>query len=209
MSAFTDLAVGDYVVHENHGIGRYMGTVRLASEGTLTGFFAHPVHGLGQAVRAHGPDGPRAEVHRPGGGETRASTRLSGRRMAAAEGQGALLDPRDRGELVKLYAARTSATGYAFSRTRPGSGSSRNPSSTRRPRTSFRPSRKQAGLERSRRSWIGCTAATWATARPRWRSAPSSSASGRKAAAALLAPTNHPGAAALRDHDQPLPTASR
>ena len=38
LAAFTDLAVGDYVVHENHGVGQYMGTVRLASEGTYRDF---------------------------------------------------------------------------------------------------------------------------------------------------------------------------
>lgn len=33
INAFTDLAVGDYVVHETHGIGIYQGTKRLTSEG--------------------------------------------------------------------------------------------------------------------------------------------------------------------------------
>ncbi|HSK69942.1 MAG TPA: transcription-repair coupling factor, partial [Candidatus Limnocylindria bacterium] len=33
IEAFTDLAVGDLVVHEHHGIGVYEGTVRLQSEG--------------------------------------------------------------------------------------------------------------------------------------------------------------------------------
>ena len=33
IAAFTDLKVGDYVVHETHGIGVYQGTVRLCREG--------------------------------------------------------------------------------------------------------------------------------------------------------------------------------
>ncbi len=33
ISSFTDLAVGDYVVHETHGIGIYQGVKRLTSEG--------------------------------------------------------------------------------------------------------------------------------------------------------------------------------
>ncbi|MHC1785998.1 MAG: transcription-repair coupling factor [Christensenellales bacterium] len=33
IEAFTDLTVGDYVVHEHHGVGIYQGTVRLQSEG--------------------------------------------------------------------------------------------------------------------------------------------------------------------------------
>ena len=38
IAAFTELSVGDYVVHEDHGIGQYMGTVRLASEGVYRDF---------------------------------------------------------------------------------------------------------------------------------------------------------------------------
>ena len=38
IAAFTDLKVGDYVVHENHGVGQFMGVVRLASEGTYRDF---------------------------------------------------------------------------------------------------------------------------------------------------------------------------
>ena len=33
IEAFTDLSIGDYVVHDHHGIGVYQGTVRLQSEG--------------------------------------------------------------------------------------------------------------------------------------------------------------------------------
>ncbi|MFR6027172.1 MAG: CarD family transcriptional regulator [Christensenellales bacterium] len=33
IASFTDLNVGDYVVHETHGIGIYQGTKRLTSEG--------------------------------------------------------------------------------------------------------------------------------------------------------------------------------
>lgn len=34
INSFTDLEVGDYVVHENHGIGRYLGIKRLINDGT-------------------------------------------------------------------------------------------------------------------------------------------------------------------------------
>ncbi len=33
ISSFTDISVGDYVVHQNHGIGQYMGLERLSVEG--------------------------------------------------------------------------------------------------------------------------------------------------------------------------------
>ena len=99
IAAFTDLKVGDYVVHENHGIGQYMGMVRLASDG-LPGLFAHPLSGQRQAVRAHGPAGPGAEVHRQRGRGPEAEPAVR-RRMAEAEEQGAPEHPGHRGRPVE------------------------------------------------------------------------------------------------------------
>ena len=114
MSAFTDLQVGDYVVHENHGIGRYMGTVRLASEGTLRDFLHIqymgsdklyvPTDQMDRVQKYIGQEGENPRLNRLSGGEwqrQKAKVRSSIHEIA--------------GELVKLYAARTAATGYAFS----------------------------------------------------------------------------------------------
>ena len=113
MSAFTDLQVGDYVVHENHGIGRYMGTVRLASEGTLRDFLHIqymgsdklyvPTDQMDRVQKYIGQEGESPRLNRLSGGEwqrQKAKVRSSIHEIA--------------GELVKLYAARTAANGYAF-----------------------------------------------------------------------------------------------
>ncbi len=114
MSAFTDLQVGDYVVHENHGIGRYMGTVRLASEGTLRDFLHIqymgsdklyvPTDQMDRVQKYIGQEGESPRLNRLSGGEwqrQKAKVRSSIHEIA--------------GELVKLYASRTAANGYAFS----------------------------------------------------------------------------------------------
>ena len=56
-----------------------------------------------------------------------------------------------------------------FRRTPRGSRSLRTRFPTRRRRTSWRLSATSSGIWRSRRPWTGCCAATWATARRRWR----------------------------------------
>ncbi|MDO5379101.1 MAG: CarD family transcriptional regulator, partial [Clostridia bacterium] len=45
IASFTDLAVGDYVVHETHGIGIYQGTKRLTSEGASRDYLLVQYHG--------------------------------------------------------------------------------------------------------------------------------------------------------------------
>ena len=113
MSAFTDLQVGDYVVHENHGIGRYMGTVRLASEGTLRDFLHIqymgsdklyvPTDQMDRVQKYIGQEGESPRLNRLSGGEwqrQKAKVRSSIHEIA--------------GELVKLYASRSAANGYAF-----------------------------------------------------------------------------------------------
>ena len=113
LGAFTDLNVGDYVVHENHGIGRYMGTVRLASEGTLRDFLHIqylgndklyvPTDQLDRVQKYIGSEGEAPRLNRLSGGEwqrQKAKVKSSIREIA--------------GELIKLYAARSAARGHAF-----------------------------------------------------------------------------------------------
>ena len=114
LAAFTDLKVGDYVVHENHGIGRYMGTVRLASEGTFRDFLHIqyvgsdklyvPTDQLDRVQKYIGSEGEAPKLNRLSGGEwqrQKAKVRASIRDIA--------------GDLIKLYARRSASTGYAFS----------------------------------------------------------------------------------------------
>ena len=111
------LAVGDYVVHLDHGIGIYRGIDTItAGESTLEVAIVEyeggdrlnvPLYRLDQMerYRAAGEDGDRAppRLHRLGGSSwqrVREKTRQAIKQMAA--------------ELLDLYARRTVSTGFAF-----------------------------------------------------------------------------------------------
>ena len=113
IAAFTDLKVGDYVVHENHGIGQYMGMVRLASDGTYRDFLHIryqgsdklyvPTDQLDRVQKYIGSEGEAPKLNRLSGGEwqrQKSRVRQSIREIA--------------GDLLKLYAQRESIPGYAF-----------------------------------------------------------------------------------------------
>ena len=113
LAAFTDLKVGDYVVHENHGIGQYMGMVRLASEGTYRDFLHIryqgtdklyvPTDQLDRVQKYIGSEGEAPRLNRLSGGEwQRQKSRVRQSIQAIA------------GDLLKLYAQREAIPGYAF-----------------------------------------------------------------------------------------------
>lgn len=113
IAAFTDLKVGDYVVHENHGIGQYMGMVRLASDGTYRDFLHIryqgadklyvPTDQLDRVQKYIGSEGEAPKLNRLSGGEwQRQKSKVRQSVQAIA------------GDLLKLYAQRESIPGYAF-----------------------------------------------------------------------------------------------
>ncbi|MBI4609817.1 MAG: transcription-repair coupling factor [Candidatus Rokubacteria bacterium] len=112
LTAFTDLQVGDLVVHEEHGVGRYMGLKTLAVDGRQGDFllleYAEgarlylPVERLGVISKYLGADGSPARLDRLGGSSwqrVKESVRASLREMA--EG------------LLRLYAERSVGEGHA------------------------------------------------------------------------------------------------
>ncbi len=113
LTAFTDLEVDDLVVHEDHGIGRYLG-LRTMSVGDRDGDFLLleyaeggrlyvPVERLDLVSKYLGGDAGAARLDRMGGASwqrVKESVRAALREMA--EG------------LLKLYAQRAVAEGYAF-----------------------------------------------------------------------------------------------
>ncbi|MBQ8507616.1 MAG: transcription-repair coupling factor [Clostridia bacterium] len=118
IAAFTDLKVGDYVVHENHGVGQFMGVVRLASEGTYRDFLHIRYHGtdklyvptdqLDRVQKYIGSEGEAPKLNRLSGGEwqrQKSKVRQSIKDIA--------------GDLLKLYAQREAVPGYAFDRDTP------------------------------------------------------------------------------------------
>jgi transcription-repair coupling factor (superfamily II helicase) len=114
IAAFTDLAVGDLVVHEDHGIGRYLG-LRTMSVGDRESDFLlleyaennHlylPVDRLELISKYLGGDSGGARLDRLGGASwqrVKESVRAALRDMAEA--------------LLKLYAQRAVAEGHGFS----------------------------------------------------------------------------------------------
>ncbi len=113
IAAFTDLKVGDYVVHENHGVGQFMGVVRLSSDGTYRDFLHIryqgadklyvPTDQLDRVQKYIGSEGEAPRLNKLSGGEwqrQKAKVRQSIQDIA--------------GDLLKLYAQREAAPGHAF-----------------------------------------------------------------------------------------------
>ncbi|MBQ8416157.1 MAG: DEAD/DEAH box helicase, partial [Clostridia bacterium] len=114
--SYNDLEVGDYVVHEIHGIGQYMGIENLTIDGVSRDYINIryagsdrlflPVEKLDMVSRyigAHSDDG-LVKLSRFGGGEW-------GR--AKARAKAAVKDIAK--DLIRLYAERSRRPGFAFS----------------------------------------------------------------------------------------------
>jgi transcription-repair coupling factor (superfamily II helicase) len=114
ISSFVDLKAGDYVVHETHGIGQYLGIERLMVGGVESDYLQIRYEGkdklyiptnqmdLLQKYIGGGDYAPK--LNRLGGKEwknTKEKVRGAVREMA--------------GDLLRLYAAREQEKGYAFS----------------------------------------------------------------------------------------------
>lgn len=114
IATFLDLKVGDYVVHVNHGIGRYLGVVRLEI-GDAKRDYLHiqyagndklyvPTDQVDLVQKYIGSEGHQPKLNKLGGTEwnrVKTKVRHSVQDMAR--------------ELLALYAAREAISGYAFS----------------------------------------------------------------------------------------------
>ncbi len=114
LSSLTDIAPGDYVVHQSHGIGVYAGIQRLDLQGVVKDYLKInyekgdtlyvPVTQLDVISRYTAPgDGERVKLSRLGGdgwNKTKSRVRAATKEMAK--------------ELIALYARRQQAGGYAF-----------------------------------------------------------------------------------------------
>jgi len=113
LSDFRDLAMGDYVVHVEHGIGQYQGLKEI-SQGEASGEFMMlefaesaklyvPLTRLDLVQKYRSLEGAKPQLSRLGGAawaRTKARVKRAMRDMAD--------------ELLKLYAARKTAPGHAF-----------------------------------------------------------------------------------------------
>jgi len=113
LTPFVDLKVGDYVVHVNYGIGRYLGVVPLTianirKEYLLVKYAGEdklyvPVDQVGLIQKYLGSEGEAPRLSRMGGGEwARAKNRVKEAVREMAQ------------ELLALYAARETVRGHGF-----------------------------------------------------------------------------------------------
>ncbi|OGP24556.1 MAG: transcription-repair coupling factor [Deltaproteobacteria bacterium GWB2_55_19] len=114
LTELQDLSVGDFIVHAQHGIGLYRGLKRLAIDNIESDFLLLeyrggdklylPVGRLDLVSKYHGVEGKSPDLDKlggPGWEKAKRKVKASVERLA--------------GELLKLYAERQVADGFAFS----------------------------------------------------------------------------------------------
>ncbi|HZG55803.1 transcription-repair coupling factor [Paenibacillus sp.] len=114
IKSYTELKVGDYVVHVNHGIGQYVGIGTIEIDGVHKDYLhimyaggdklSVPIEQIDMVQKYIGADeGKEPKIYKLGGTDwTKAKTKA----------RSAVKDIAD--ELIKLYAARQAAPGHAF-----------------------------------------------------------------------------------------------
>ncbi len=111
------LVPGDYVVHEQHGVGRYLEmTSRTVSGATREYLVIEYAPGRrGQPPdRLYLPTDQLDEVTRYSGGEAPSLHRLGGADWAKTKGRARRAVREIAAELIRLYSARTASPGHAF-----------------------------------------------------------------------------------------------
>lgn len=113
-----ELKPGDFVVHEQHGIGRYLELVQRTVGGVTREYLVieyAPAKRGQPGDRIFVPTDTLEQVSKYVGGETPAVHRIGSGDWQKAKGRARKAVRQIAGELIRLYAARTSAPGYAFS----------------------------------------------------------------------------------------------
>ncbi|KNF07805.1 transcription-repair-coupling factor Mfd [Gottschalkia purinilytica] len=114
ITSFTDLKIGDYVVHESHGIGKYVGIDQLNVQGVKKDYIAVkysgedrlyvPVDQMNLIQKYIGADSVEPKVNKLSSGDwakTKTKVKKAIEDMAK--------------DLIKLYATRETVKGYKFS----------------------------------------------------------------------------------------------
>lgn len=115
IKSYAELKIGDYVVHINHGIGKYLGTQTLEINGIHKDYLQIkyagndqlyvPVEQIDQVQKYVGSEGKEPKLYKLGGTEWKKVKRKV---------QSSVEDIAD--ELIELYAEREASKGYAFSK---------------------------------------------------------------------------------------------
>ena len=118
--SFSELSVGDYVVHEAHGIGRFVGVESLTVDGSTRDYLLLEYRG---GDRLYIPTDQMDRVQKyVGGGDEDTVPHLS--KLGGSEWQGRVNRAKASAkklavDLAELYAARASVRGFAFSKDTP------------------------------------------------------------------------------------------
>ena len=112
--SFMDLSIGDYVVHENHGLGVYRGIEKVEVDGVTKDYIKIEYAGGGNLYilatqldliqKYAGADARKPKLNKLGGqewGRTRSKVHKAVRELAV--------------DLIRLYAAREAKNGFAYS----------------------------------------------------------------------------------------------
>ena len=112
------LQPGDFVVHEQHGVGRYVEMVRRTVNGGEREYLIieYAPARRGQAGdRLYVPTDSLDQVTKYVGGESPTVNRLGGSEWAKTKGRARKAVKEIAAELIRLYSARMATQGYAFS----------------------------------------------------------------------------------------------
>ncbi|MCR2823383.1 transcription-repair coupling factor [Lederbergia panacisoli] len=114
IKSYSELKVGDYVVHVNHGIGKYLGIETLLINGVHKDYLHLkyqasdklyvPVEQIDLVQKYVGSEGKEPKVYKLGGSDWK---------RVKKKVESSVKDIAD--DLIKLYAEREAAKGYAFS----------------------------------------------------------------------------------------------
>ncbi len=114
IKSYSELEVGDYVVHVNHGIGKYVGIETLEIKGIHKDYLNIkyqgsdqlyvPVEQIDQVQKYVGSEGKEPKIYKLGGNDWR---------RVKKKVESSVQDIAD--DLIKLYAEREASEGYAFS----------------------------------------------------------------------------------------------
>lgn len=118
IKSYTELKVGDYVVHQNHGIGKYLGIGTLEVGGIHKDYMhilyaggdklSVPIEQIDMIQKYVGSEEKEPKIYKLGGNEW---TRVKNKVRSSVQ------DIAD--DLIKLYAERQSSPGYAFEKDSP------------------------------------------------------------------------------------------
>jgi transcription-repair coupling factor (superfamily II helicase) len=112
------LQTGDYVVHEQHGVGRYLEMTSRNIQGATREYLLieYAPSKRGQPPdRLYVPTDQLDQVTRYVGGESPSLHRLGGADWAKTKGRARKAVRQIAGELIRLYSARMASPGHAFS----------------------------------------------------------------------------------------------